>query len=104
MAVNLSLRIDGRNAPLKQIVEAPNACVPAQLLGQRPGPHEAEDLGLGFVRDGGCQDARAEGVPTAGVEVPERRQAVEPGVGDSLQERSPAGLSDRAQRGDLWRE
>jgi hypothetical protein len=86
VAIDFALRIRRRDAAIEEVIEPAGVGVGLQLLGQGSGAGELEQLGLGLRRAGRREDAGTERMPAAGVHEAERGEAVEPGVGDALDE------------------
>ncbi len=102
VAIDLALRIRRGDAAIEEVIEPGGVGVGLQLLGQGSGAGELEQLRLGLRCAGRGEDAGAERMPAAGVHEAERGEAVEPGIGDALDEAGAVGLRELPQRGYLW--
>ena len=108
VAIDFALRIragsGGGDATVEEVIEPGGVGVGLQLFGQGSGAGQLEQLRLCLRRAGRREDASAKRMPAAGIHEAERGEAVEPGVGDALNEPGAVGLRELSQRGHLRRE
>ena len=103
-AIDLALRIRRRDAAVEEVIEPGGVGVGLQFLRQGSRAGELEQFGLRLVGGGRGEDAGAKRMPAPGVHETERGEAVEPCVGDALDEPSAVCLGELPEGGDLRRE
>jgi len=91
----------GGQATVEQGVDAGEIGVRFEFVRQRTGANELEEFGLDFLRRDRREDAGLEGMPATGIQKTQGGEAVEPSVGDTLDEGGAVFRDILAQCGDL---
>ena len=84
VTINFALRIGGRNTAIQQIIESFWIGVGLEILRQSSTAHELQEFRLRLRCAGRRENARSERMPAASVHKSERCEAIEPCVGNAL--------------------